>query len=165
MTGSDTARETATGKALEMLSAFASVGARAFNKTILDIHGTEVEGLYRGNRSLEELRRTIARDLQDAERNQQSVVIRPLFKNPLLIQLDDLDATKAGQITPFAFILRALPATRPNARAGRDGRITKCALTERPKAPAATLNAALRILHGAAQRMNGDGAGKQSQAT
>ena len=80
-----------------MLSAFASVGARAFNITILDIEDDEVEGLYRGNRSLEELRRTIARDLQDAERNQQNIVIRPLFNTPLLIQLDDLDAAKAGQ--------------------------------------------------------------------
>src|ERR1700733_2704388 len=105
MTEGDTAREKATGNALEMLSAFASVGARAFNKTILDIDGNEVEGLYRGNRSLEELRRTIARDLKDAKRSQQSVVIRPLFKTPLLIQLDDLDATKAGQITPLAFMV------------------------------------------------------------
>jgi hypothetical protein len=31
------------------------------------------------NRSLEKLRRTITRDLQDAERNQHSVVIGPLF--------------------------------------------------------------------------------------
>jgi hypothetical protein len=88
-----------------MLSAFASVGARAFNKTVLDLDGNEVEGLYRGNRSLEELRRTIARDLQDGEHRQQSVVIRPLFKTPLLIQLDDLDAAKAGQITPLAFMV------------------------------------------------------------
>jgi hypothetical protein len=49
--------------------------------------------------------RTIARDLKDAERSQQSVVIRPLFKTPLLIQLDDLDAAKAGQITPIAFMV------------------------------------------------------------
>jgi hypothetical protein len=101
--GSNTASDTAA--ALAMLSAFASVGARAFNKTILDIDGNEVEGLYRGNRSVEELRRSIARDLHDAERNQQSVVIRPLFKTPLLIQLDDLDATKAVQITALAFMV------------------------------------------------------------
>jgi hypothetical protein len=99
------AGDTPASKALAMLSAFASVGARAFNKTILDIEGNEVEGLYRGNRSLEELRRTIARDLRDAEQNEQSVVIRPLFKRPLLIQLDDLDVTKAGQITPLAFMV------------------------------------------------------------
>ncbi|MGH9407132.1 MAG: hypothetical protein ACRD3D_15015, partial [Terriglobia bacterium] len=43
--------------------------------------------------------------LQDTEHSQQSVVIRPLFKAPLLIQLDDLGATKAGQITPLAFMV------------------------------------------------------------
>jgi hypothetical protein len=106
----DGTRETPAAKALAMLSAFASVGARAFNKTILDIHGNEVEGLYRGNRSLEELRRMIGRDLQDAERNQQSVVIRPLFRSPLLIQLDDLDPTKAERLAPYSFmVIRTSP--------------------------------------------------------
>src|ERR1035438_6487194 len=104
MTENDSTKETPTAKALTMLSAFASVGARAFNKTILDIRGEEVKGLYRGNRSLEELRRTIARDLQDAERNQHSIVIRPLFKTPLLIQLDDLDRATVEKITPLAFM-------------------------------------------------------------
>jgi len=101
----DSTKETPTAKALAMLSAFASVGARAFNKTILDIRGEEVKGLYRGNRSLEELRRTIARDLHDAERNQHSVVIRPLFKTPLLIQLDDLDHATVEKIAPLAFMV------------------------------------------------------------
>lgn len=114
MTESNSTNDTPTGKALAMLSAFASVGARAFNKTILDIHGNEVEGLYRGNRSVEELRRTIARDLHDAERNQQSVVIRPLFQTPMLVQLDDLDTAKAGRITPHAFIVI-------RTSAGKDG--------------------------------------------
>ncbi len=103
-----------TAAALAMLSAFASVGARAFNKTIVDITGTEVRKLYRGNRSLEELRRTIARDLHDAERNQHSVVIRPLFTTPLLIQLDDLDRATIEQITPFAFMVI-------RTSAGKDG--------------------------------------------
>ena len=114
MTENDNTKETPTAKALAMLSAFASVGARAFNKTILDIHGNEVKGFYRGNRSLEELRRRIARDLEDAERTQHSVVIRPLFKSPLLIQLDDLDRAKAEHITPHAFmVIRTSP--------GKDG--------------------------------------------
>ncbi len=103
-----------TAAALGMLSAFAAVGARAFNKTIVDITGTEVRKLYRGNRSLEELRRTIARDLHDAERNQHSVVIRPLFTTPLLIQLDDLDRATIEQITPFAFMII-------RTSAGKDG--------------------------------------------
>ena len=105
MTESASTKETPTGKALAMLSVFASVGARAFNKTIHDVHGTEVKGLYRGDRSLEELRRTIGRDLQDAERNQHSVVIRPLFKTPLLIQLDDLDRATVEKIKLLAFMV------------------------------------------------------------
>lgn len=114
MTENDSRNETPTAKALAMLSVFASVGARAFNKTILDIRGDEVKGLYRGNRSVEELRRTIARDLHDAERNQHSVVIRPLFKTPLLIQLDDLDRATVEKITPLAFLVI-------RTSAGKDG--------------------------------------------
>ncbi len=109
---SNESNETPTAKALAMLSAFASVGARAFNKTILDIHGKEVRALYRGNRSVEEMRRTIARDLRDAEHNQQSVVIRPLFKEPALVQLDDLDHAKARTITPLAFLVIRTSAGR-----------------------------------------------------
>ncbi len=110
------AGETPAGAALAMLSAFASVGARAFNKTILDIDGNEVKGLYRANRSLEELRRTIGRDLEDAARHQHSLVIRPLFRTPtaafspllgesLLVQLDDLDTTKAERLAAYSFIV------------------------------------------------------------
>jgi len=111
---SNNTKETPTAKALAMLSAFASVGARAFNKTILDIRGEEVKGLYRGNRSLEELRRTIASDLHNAQRNQHSVVIRPLFKTPLLIQLDDLDRATVQKIAPLAFMVI-------RTSAGKDG--------------------------------------------
>ncbi len=106
--------ETPAAKAVAMLSAFASVGATAFSKTILDIHCEEIRALYRGNRSLDEMRRMIGRDLQDSERNQHSVVIRPLFKQPLLVQLDDLDRTKAETITPLAFLVI-------RTSAGKDG--------------------------------------------
>ena len=70
--------------------------------------------MYRGNRNMEESRRTIARDLSDAELNQQSVVIRLLFKTPMLIQLDDLDSTKAERIMPHAFMVI-------RTSAGKDG--------------------------------------------
>lgn len=105
MTEKESTNETPTAKALAMLSVFASLGARAFNKTILDIEGNEVKGLYRGKRSLDELRRTIGLDLSDAERNQQSIAIRPLFETPMLIQLDDLDAKKAAHLKPYAFMV------------------------------------------------------------
>jgi hypothetical protein len=38
------AAETPAGKALAMLSAFASVRARAFNLTLTDIEGEKIEG-------------------------------------------------------------------------------------------------------------------------
>ena len=61
------AADTPAGKALAMLSAFASVGARAFNLTLTDIEGEKIGGGYRPNTPLEQLRRTIGRILQDAE--------------------------------------------------------------------------------------------------
>lgn len=101
----DRAGETATSKALAMLSAFASVGARAFNLTLTDIEGEKVPGGYRPNRPLEQLRRTIGRVLQDAERHRHNVIIRPRSTTATLIQLDDLDFAKAGRIAPYAFIV------------------------------------------------------------
>jgi hypothetical protein len=99
------AGETATGKALTMLSAFASVGARAFNLTHTDIEGEKVPGGYRPNTPLEQLRRTIGRVLQDAERHRHNVIIRPRSTGATLIQLDDLDFAKAERIAPRAFIV------------------------------------------------------------
>jgi hypothetical protein len=101
----DRAGETTTGKALVMLSGFASVGTKAFNLTLTDIEGEKVEGGYRPNRPLEELRRTIGRVLQDAERNRHNVIIRPRSATATLIQLDDLDFAKATRIAPHAFIV------------------------------------------------------------
>ena len=86
-----------------MLAAFASVGARAFNLTLTDSNGEKV--FYRPNRPLEELRRTIDRILQDAERNRHNVIIRPRSTTATLIQLDDLDFAKAERIAPRAFIV------------------------------------------------------------
>jgi hypothetical protein len=92
-------------KALAMLSAFASVGARAFDVTLTKIEGEKVEGKYRGNRSLAELRRTIGRTLQEAERDRHNVIIRPRSTTATLIQLDDLDTEKAERIAPHAFLV------------------------------------------------------------
>jgi hypothetical protein len=97
--------ETPIGKALAMLSAFASVGARAFNLTITDIDGQKVEGRYRPNTPLEQLRRTIGRVLQDAERDRHNVIIRPRSSTATLIQLDDLDFAKAERLAPHSVIV------------------------------------------------------------
>ena len=105
MTMNDSRGETATGKALAMLSAFASVGARAFNLTITDIDGQKVEGRYKPNTPLEQLRRTIGRVLQDAERDRHNVIIRPRSATATLIQLDDLDFAKAERLAPHSVIV------------------------------------------------------------
>ena len=73
-----------------MLSAFASVGARAFDMTVTNIEGEKVEGKYRGNRSLEELRRTIERAAGGRARSAQRHH-SPAIDNRPLIQLDDLE--------------------------------------------------------------------------
>jgi hypothetical protein len=97
--------ETTTGKALAMLSAFASVGTKAFNLTLTDINGEKVEGGYRLNRPIEELRRRIGRILQDAARDQHNDIIRPRSASAILIQLDNLDFAKAERIAPRAFLV------------------------------------------------------------
>ncbi|MGH9444132.1 MAG: DNA-primase RepB domain-containing protein [Terriglobia bacterium] len=101
----DRAGETATGKALAMLSAFASVGARAFNLTITNLEQEKVEGRYRPNTPLEQLRRTIGRVLQDAGRDRHNVIIRPRSSTATLIQLDDLDFAKAERLAPYSVIV------------------------------------------------------------
>ncbi|MGH7970301.1 MAG: DNA-primase RepB domain-containing protein [Limisphaerales bacterium] len=97
--------ETATVKAVAMLSAFASVGAKAFNMTLTDINGEKVAGGYRPNTPFEHLRRTIGRLLQDAERNRLNVIIRPRSSTTTLIQLDDLDSARAKRIAPHSIIV------------------------------------------------------------
>lgn len=111
----DRAGETATGrsdtsKALAMLSAFASVGAKVFDLSFTDLNRKKVPGMQRPGRSLEEMRRRIGRDLQDAERHRHNVIIRPRSTTVLLIQLDDIDDAKAERLQPYSFLtLRTSP--------------------------------------------------------
>jgi hypothetical protein len=91
-----------TQAALAMLDAFASVGASAFDITLLDIEGRE-QGFQR-NCSLDELRRSMGRRLEAATGRQHSIVIRPRSTTILLLQLDDLDAEKAARLGFHAFM-------------------------------------------------------------
>ena len=109
----DGTNKTPTGKALAMLDAFASVGVRAFNKTMMNIGGRNGEG-FRGNRSIEEVRRTIAAIFRNRRTQQHNIIIRPLQRSPWLIQLDDLDITNRPRITPHAFMMI-------RTSAGKDG--------------------------------------------
>src|SRR5881227_2997617 len=91
-----------TSEALAMLNAFASVGATAFDVTLLDIDGKE-QG-YQSSRSLDELRRGISRQLETAAATRHSLVIRPRSPTALLIQLDDFTNEKATRLEPYAFL-------------------------------------------------------------
>jgi hypothetical protein len=95
---------TDTGQALAMLSAFASVGARVFDLSFTGLDRKPVQGMQRPGRSLEEMRRRIGRDLQDAERERHNVIIRPRSTTALLIQLDDIDDEKAERLQPYSFL-------------------------------------------------------------
>jgi hypothetical protein len=97
------ASDTPATEALTMLSAFASVGARAFNLTLTDIEGEKIK--YRPNTPLEQLRRTIGRILQDAEGFRHNVIIRPRSSTATLIQLDDLDFARAERLAPHSVIV------------------------------------------------------------
>lgn len=102
-------RNTGRG-ARAMLSAFASVGASAFDVTLTDIDGKKVAGKYKASRTFEKLCGTIGRILQHAEHDRHNVIIRPRSTTVTLVQLDDLDAEKAKRITPHAFmVIRTSP--------------------------------------------------------
>jgi hypothetical protein len=96
--------DTPAGKALAMLAAFATVGARVFDLSLTDLSGAPVKGQQRPDKSLEEIRRSIGRVLREAERNQHNVIIRPRSATALLIQLDDFTAEKAVQVQSCAFM-------------------------------------------------------------
>ena len=91
------------GQALAMLDAFASVGVTAFDVTLTSLEGEPRR--FRPNRSFDDLRGSIGRMLQDAERDQQNVIIRPRCKTAALIQLDDLTTETAAKLAPLSFMV------------------------------------------------------------
>ena len=93
-----------SSKALAMLNAFASIGATVFDLSVTDIEQAPVKGLQRPGENIEQLRRRIGRDLQDGERNQHNVIIRPRSTTATLVQLDDFDEAKAERMEPYSFM-------------------------------------------------------------
>jgi hypothetical protein len=88
-----------------MLNAFASVGVKSFDVTLTNVAGEKVNGRFRSREHLEKLRRTIGRILQEAEINQQNVIVRPRSQTVTLVQLDDLDEVQVELIVAHAFIV------------------------------------------------------------
>src|ERR1035437_8445371 len=91
-----------TTQALDMLAAFASVGVRALDITIKNLEGGKVG--FQANCRLDSLRRTIGRDLAQAEARNHNYIIRPR-PDAALIQLDDLDSAKVAKVPPCAFLV------------------------------------------------------------
>lgn len=88
--------------ALAMLAAFASVGANHFDITWTNTAGAKVA--FRSNRSLDEIRATLPRILQEAARKQHNVIVRPRKSGPTLIQLDDLDGVAEARLRSMSFL-------------------------------------------------------------
>jgi hypothetical protein len=91
------------GQALATLDAFASVGVTAFDVTLTSVEG-EPRG-FRPNRTFDDPRCNIGKMMQDAERDQQNVILRPRCKTAALIQLDDLSSETAAKLAPLSFML------------------------------------------------------------
>jgi hypothetical protein len=97
-------RETrAGGAALEMLDAFASVGARRFDLTFTNIAGEKVG--FRGNRPLDQLRIEMPEILHEAAGQRHNVIVRPRSPGIALIQLDDLGEDTAARLRPASFLI------------------------------------------------------------
>jgi hypothetical protein len=92
-----------TRQALAMFEAFASVGVRSFDVTFTDIDGAKIS--FQINRPIDELRRTIDKTLAAAIERKHNYIVRPRSNSVQLIQLDDLDNTKAEWVAPHAFLV------------------------------------------------------------
>jgi hypothetical protein len=95
-------------QAMEMLDAFASVGAERFDLTITDAASEGVA--FRGNRSLSQLQPVIPEILEAAAERRHNVIVRPRSAGATLIQLDDLGEAAVDRLRPVSFlILRTSP--------------------------------------------------------
>jgi len=94
--------------ALEMLDAFASVGAERFDLTFTDAAGEKAG--FRGNRPLDQLRAAMPAILEEAAERRHNVIVRPHSTSATLIQLDDLGEEVAARLRPVSFlVLRTSP--------------------------------------------------------
>ena len=94
-------------KALDMINAFASVGAHAFDVTFTDLVGKKLDkGGFMSNRSVNQLRHAIGPLLRETTAHQHNLIIRPrgFPGRAELIQLDDLKTEQAHRLEHRAFM-------------------------------------------------------------
>ena len=92
-------------EAYRMLDAFASVGARHFDVTFLDIDGAK-RG-FRKEQSIAQIRNSLPKLLPGLTERQNSIVVRPHGEELTLVQLDDLDASALERLKGVAFLTLA----------------------------------------------------------
>src|SRR5580658_3408631 len=95
-------QKTAHAAALDMLDAFAGVGAETFHLTLTDLKGDKVG--FRKSVPLSTLRHDIPGLLEEGERQRHNVIVRPHSARAVFIQLDDLDAPAMERLKPVAFL-------------------------------------------------------------
>jgi len=97
-------QENAYKAAQRMLEAFQSVGAESFDLTITNLMGEKLE--FRHGLPLEGLLGRLCGLLPAAEVQQKNLIVRPVSRSTMLVQLDDLtDAAKLGQLISVAFLV------------------------------------------------------------
>jgi hypothetical protein len=89
-------------EAYRMLYAFASVGARHFDVTFLDIDSAK-RG-FRKEQSVMQLRNSLPKLLPGLTERKNSIVVRPHAEDVTLVQLDDLDTTGLERLKDVAFL-------------------------------------------------------------
>src|SRR5882762_6108135 len=100
MTGEVT--RTSHSEALRMLDTFASFGAESFDETRTTLDEQKIS--FRRDQRLDQLHRTMADQLDGAERLQHNLIVRPRGQGVTFIQLDDLDAAAIERVKPAAFL-------------------------------------------------------------
>jgi hypothetical protein len=89
--------------ARQMLEAFQSVGAESFDLTVTTLGGDKVE--FRRAVPIESLSRRLQGLLPAAEEQQKNVIVRPVSRETMLVQLDDIKSTaKLERMLPMALL-------------------------------------------------------------
>jgi hypothetical protein len=92
-------------EAYKMLDAFASVGARQFDVTFLDID--RAKRGFRKAQTIEQLRNSLPKLLPGLTERRNSIVVRPHANHVTLVQLDDLDTPALKRLESIAFLTLA----------------------------------------------------------
>jgi hypothetical protein len=92
----------ASQAARTMLDAFASVGSEQFDVTWTTRQGAKSG--FRRHVSPDSLRHILPAMIASAEKNERNVIVRPVSRSAVFIQLDDLSREGLERVRPAAFL-------------------------------------------------------------